>query len=83
MFCGNFHLARDFGWSAGRASLHGINWLTNSDSTQHMVMKSNHAKNELDCSAYTIAKIDTIKVGSHRAEKSRQVLMMIKTAKLE
>ena len=32
---------------AGRAGLHGLNWLPNSDSKQ-IVMTSNHAKNQVD-----------------------------------
>ena len=32
---------------AGRAGLHGLNWLPNSDS-KHLVMTNHHAKNQLD-----------------------------------
>ena len=43
---------------AGRAGLHGLNWLPNSDS-KHIVMISHHAKNQLDSSrrsSYPIVK---------------------------
>ena len=43
---------------AGRAGLHGLNWLPNSDS-KHIVMISYHAKNQLDSSrrsSYPIVK---------------------------
>ena len=36
-----------FGWLAGWAGLHGLNWLKNSDS-KHIVMTSYHTKNQLD-----------------------------------
>ena len=43
---------------AGRAGLHGLNWLPNSDS-KHLVMTNHHAKNQLDSSkrsSYPIVK---------------------------